>query len=210
MFEKTERRTRTQEERCCYFLLCIGEKGREIYKTLQLPPETETNAEGQKVWRRTTDELKTAFKNYCELRKNLTFERHKFNTRTQIEGETIDQYVTVLRTLASTCQYNDLKDGLIRDRIVCGIRNEALREHLLRIADLSLEKAIDSCRASEQSKQQLKSFADAKSANVDYVKKSQPRNKEHHTPKPAYTKRTCRNHERDHERRTFQCVGHFA
>ena len=75
----------------------------------------------------------------------------------------------MLRTLASTCEFNDLKDGLIRDRIVCGIRNEALRERLLRIADLSLEKATDSCRASEQSKQHLKSFADAKSANVDYL-----------------------------------------
>ena len=53
------------------------------------------------------------------------------------------------------------------------------------------------------------------------MKKSQPRNKEHHTPKPAYTKRTCGNRERDHERRacpacrTFRLsdilpVGHFA
>ena len=39
------------------------------------------------------------------------------------------------------------------------------------------------------------------------MKKSQPRNKQHHTPKPAYTKRTCGNCGRDHERRACPAYG---
>ena len=83
-----------------------------------------------------------AFKAYCQSQKNLTYERHKFFTRNQTKSESIDQYVTELRTLASTCEFKDLKDGLIRDRIVGGKQIAALWERLLRIADLSLGKAI--------------------------------------------------------------------
>ena len=61
LFEKTELRTRSEENKCSYFLLCIGEKGREIYKTLSLPPETATDESGRTVWKRKTEQLKNAF-----------------------------------------------------------------------------------------------------------------------------------------------------
>jgi ribosomal protein S1 len=88
----------------------------------------------------------------------MTFERHKFNTRDQNENETIDQHVTALRTLAATCEFESLHDGLIHNRIVCSIRTESLKERMLRENDLTLEKAIDICRAAETSRDQLKSL----------------------------------------------------
>ena len=33
LFEKTELQSRNQENKCAYFLLCTGEKGRKVYKT---------------------------------------------------------------------------------------------------------------------------------------------------------------------------------
>ena len=225
LFEKTELRSRNEEDKCAYFLLCIGEKGREIYKTLQLPPETTTNEDGEIVWQRKTEELKKAFKAYCEPRKNLTYERHKFFTRNQIESESIDQYVTELRTLASTCEFKDLQDGLIRDRIVGGIRNAALRERLLRIADLSLEKAIDICRAAEQSKRQLKSFSEKPASNIDHVRAKPTFQKrgsagDRHSHKPQQQQKTCGNCGRLHGPKacpaygkkcnTCSKIGHFA
>jgi hypothetical protein len=70
LFEKTELKGRSEEERCSYFLLCIGEKGRKVHKTLTFAtPETETNQEGVATWKRTTNELKSAFKTYCNPRK---------------------------------------------------------------------------------------------------------------------------------------------
>ena len=38
------------------------------------------------------------FDQYCNLRKNITWERHKFSTQNQQPGESIDQYVTNLKT----------------------------------------------------------------------------------------------------------------
>ena len=149
LFEKTELKERTQEEKCSYFLLVIGEKGREVHKTVTFTtPEYETDGE-TRTWKRTTAELITAFKEYCSPKKNITHERHKFNTRIQGENESIDQYVNELRILASTCEFETLKDGLIRNRIICVIQNQTLKERLLREADLTLKKAIDICRAAE-------------------------------------------------------------
>jgi hypothetical protein len=175
LFEKTELKGRSEEERCSYFLLCIGEKGREVYKTLTFAtPESETDEDGGTTWNRTTNELKSAFKTHCNLRKNITYERHKFNIRNQEENESIDQYVTVLRTLAATCEFQTLHDGLIRDRIVCGIRNHHIKERLLRESELTL-KTVGICRASEVSHEQMKSL-DQNSANVDALAKDQRRN----------------------------------
>ena len=91
LFEMTELKGKSEEERCSYFLLCIGEKGRAVYKTLTFPtPETEQGEDDTLVWNRTTQQLRNAFKEYCNPRKNITYERYKFNIRDQIDDETID------------------------------------------------------------------------------------------------------------------------
>ena len=173
LFEKTELKGRTGEKRCSYFLLLIGEKGREIHKTLTFAePETETGEDGRPVWKRTTEQLRKAFREYCSPQKNVTYERHKFNIRNQTENESIDQYVTELRTLASTCEFENLKDGLIRDRVIFGIRNQALKERLLREASLTLKSAVDICRAAEFSREQVKSLTDSPHANIDELNQS--------------------------------------
>ena len=45
------------------FLLCIGEKGREVYQTLTFPTaEPEAGEGGTLVWKRTTAQVRAAFK----------------------------------------------------------------------------------------------------------------------------------------------------
>ena len=46
---------------------------------------------------KTMDKIMEKLKTYCNLRKNLTYERHIFNTRNQQAGETIDAYTTDLK-----------------------------------------------------------------------------------------------------------------
>ena len=96
-----------------------------------------------------TDKLFTKFKTYCKPKQNITVERYCFNTRTQEASKTIDQYVNELKLIAKNCSYGDLEDQLIRDRIICGIRSEMVKQRLLRAEDLTLDKAII-CRAEEQ------------------------------------------------------------
>ncbi|PIK34848.1 hypothetical protein BSL78_28326 [Apostichopus japonicus] len=95
---------------------------------------------------------------YCNPRKNVTYERHVFNKRNQQPGESIDTYVTDLRVKAKSCEFAQLTDTLIRDRVVCGITNDAVRARLLRDDKLTLETAIQICRASEISQTQAQSL----------------------------------------------------
>ena len=67
------------------------------------------------------------FEEYCIPRKNVTYERHLFNTRNQGPTESIDSYVTALKNLAKSCEFGELTDSLIRDQIVCGIQSAEIR-----------------------------------------------------------------------------------
>ena len=52
-----------------------------------------------------------------------------FNTRIQHDGETFDSFLTSLKTLASSCEFGlgELHDALVRDHIIIGMNNAAIR-----------------------------------------------------------------------------------
>lgn len=84
-------------------------------------------------------------------RRNVIFERPKFNNRRQEPGETVD---TGLYGLAEHCGYGPLHDEMIRDRIVVGILDAKMSEKMQLDPDLTLEKAVTQTRQSETAKQQ--------------------------------------------------------
>ncbi len=98
------------------------------------------------------------FEDYCTPKKNETYERYVFRNRMQKEGETIEQYVTDLRLKSQSCNFESLSDSMIRDQIVIVILDKKIRRQLLGEAELTLDKAIRICQASERANVQLKSF----------------------------------------------------
>ncbi|GFN80779.1 polyprotein [Plakobranchus ocellatus] len=105
-------------------------------------------------------------------KENITVERYKFNSRNQTKTETFDQYVTDLKNLAKNCKFGNLQDELIRDKIVCGIANEKIKERLLREDKLTLDKAIDIFRAAEESQKHVKMFETDVNLSVNKIKKN--------------------------------------
>jgi hypothetical protein len=127
----------------------LGSSGRELYDTFDfVMPEAE----------RTVKIILDKFDTYMDPKKNEIIERYTFFTRKQELGETIDKYFTELKMLSKDCNFATLRDSLIRDRIVCGIKDNQLRERLLRVADLTLDKCVKDCQASELSKLQMKTL----------------------------------------------------
>ena len=55
---------------------------------------------------------------FFQVRRNIIFERARFNRRVQKEGESVEQFITSLYNLVETCAFGDLKEEMIRDRIV--------------------------------------------------------------------------------------------
>ena len=82
-----------------------------------------------------------------------------FDKRDQKTDESVEDYIGALRTLASTCNFCDcLKDSLLRDRIVLGIKDSSTRKRLLQEGDLSLKTCVNMCCAAEATSQQPKSL----------------------------------------------------
>lgn len=137
--DKKEREVQTS-----ILLHVIGEKCRDVYE--QFPEETSATT--------SVESLLKKFDGFFTPKKNLTIERHKFFTRNQQEHETVDQYAFDLNKLATSCEFEKLKDDLIKDRLICGLREDTLRERLLRVPDLTLKKTLDMCTVAEISRAQ--------------------------------------------------------
>lgn len=144
------------------FLHVIGDEALEVYNNFMF------NDEADKL---KLAKIKEQFEAYCIPKSNVTFERHRFFTCAQKTGETIDQYVNELRNRSKTCEFGGLTESLIKDRIVCGILDNSLRERMLRDPELDLQKAISMCRAAETVKTQAKELISDMTGNVDAIRK---------------------------------------
>ena len=122
--------------------------------------------------------------------------------------------MNALRALAETCDFGALKDQLIRDRIVCGVRDNAVRRKLLQESKLTLEKCVDICRAAEATTAQRKEMAPSQqqqhhSSEVDLVTKgdswkSKARKEKVKVPKNHHLDE-CKFCGRKHERKRGKC-----
>ena len=97
------------------------------------------------------------------VRKKVIYERARFNRRNQLPGETADQYIMALHTLAVNCDYRDMEEDLIRDGLVVGIRDLGLSKTLQLEATLDLEKAKKAIHQRESVQQHQLQLQDATS-----------------------------------------------
>ena len=90
------------------------------------------------------------FMDYCQPRKSIPIERYHFNRRVQEPGELYEQYRMSLRKLSEGCKFESITpDEILRDKLVFDIRNDKVRECLLRKTRLTLTKTDEICRAAE-------------------------------------------------------------
>ncbi len=131
-------------------LTLLGAEGLKIYDTFVF-----TDADDARKITPVLDKFTAHF----EPRRCEVYERFKFLRRHQLPGETLDTWLIDLRSLVKTCNYGPVVDSFLRDVIVLGIADPAVREKLLYEKDLQLEKACDIVRVCEHSKAQLTQFA---------------------------------------------------
>ena len=77
----------------------------------------------------------------------------------QQEGETIEQFITDLKTKVQLHNFKDLQDSLIRDQVVMGVRDKKITERLLPEPELFLKRAAEICPAAETINVQLQTLA---------------------------------------------------
>ena len=74
--------------------------------------------------------LELARDHFCPSR-SVIVQRYNFNCRTQKEGETVSQFCAELRRLSEYCEFGNTLNDMLRDRLVCGIRDIKLQRRLL-------------------------------------------------------------------------------
>ena len=132
----------------------IGAEAQEVYMTCTWTDP----ADAEKI-----NPVLKQFQEYCEPKKNLSFEQYCFNQRQQQPEELYDQYNSALKKLAEGCAFSIASitpDKILRDRLVFGIADDKVRERQLRESDLTLKKTDKLCHAAERMTAQLKVVAD--------------------------------------------------
>ena len=134
------------------FLYCLGEKAEAVLSS------TNTTTEDRKDYARVFEKFDAFF----QVRKNVIYER----ARNQQDKETAEQYIMALYDLI------ELKDEMLTDHLVVGIRDGALSEKLQLDSSLTQEsakKVIRQREAVHEQQQSLKSTRDKLTLSDNYL-----------------------------------------
>ena len=133
-----------EKVQCCIFLHVAGAEAQKVYRTLEFEDDRKDKLEP----------LVAAFREYCEGKTNLTITRYQFNSFNQTT-EHMDEYIRELQNKITYCDYGPVEKSILCDRLICGVKNNRLRDKLLQTANISLTECMEMCRLSEHRAAQL-------------------------------------------------------
>ena len=136
------------------------------------------------------------FNNHFGKRRNVIYDRAKFNCRLQQEGKSVEDFIYHVNALADHCGYGQLREEMVRDRIVVGIRDAKLSQKLQMDAELTLEKATQLVRESKTIKLQQATLRPDDTTDIGAVtrkpfRRHGPQHKQLQRPPPTQPSVTC-------------------
>ena len=131
------------------FLCCIDRDTFGLLRTLVAPAKP-----GEKTYKELVDAL-TA---HLAPKPLVIAERFRFHKRVQKEGESIKVYAASLQKLAEHCAFGQSLADTLRDRLVCGMRNEKVQQRLLTMGDLTFRKAVEEAEMAERASKDVVEF----------------------------------------------------
>ena len=125
-----------EEKRVAVFSSVVGAPTFSLLRNL-LAPEKPTE--------KSLKDLTTALITYYEP-KPLVIDFHRCD---QQPSKTVAEYVAALSKLSIFCELGAQLEDALRDRLVLGIRNEAIQKHLLSVPDLTFKTALEKAQGME-------------------------------------------------------------
>ena len=118
--------------------------------------------------------------------------------------------MTELKKLSSECEFDNFQDSLIKDMIVCGTKDNSLRERLLRECNLTFSKAISAGHAAEETCNHAREILRSQpTANIYKMFKKKP-NKSSHNKRNQNTRdsiKSCKFGDSSHPRSKCPAYG---
>ena len=111
------------EKKRAVFLCVIGASTYKILRNLVAPTKP-----GDKVYSALVEVLA---KHYKPTPSEIV-ERCKFHSRFRKTGESVATFASELRSLSEFCNFGDTLEVMIRDRLVCGISDDAIQNSHMR------------------------------------------------------------------------------
>ena len=128
----------------------------------------------------TYEATKTCLKSYFEPKKNVQMEIYRFRTCVQKEGQSLDEYVTELRTLAKDCEFGAARiDKEILSQVIQHCRSNRLRRRALREPDKSLRDILEMGRSLETADMQATAMEHDCVNRIGGSHRQQPRTGKH-------------------------------
>ncbi|KAG8173419.1 hypothetical protein JTE90_002013 [Oedothorax gibbosus] len=147
------------ETRIALLLSVIGKTSYKDYKTFIF-------ADGQT---RTIKDVLDKFDDHYRPYKNTTLSTFVFNNIVQKQGQNFDAFVTELKLQADQCDFGSAYERNVKDRIIQGMRDDVLRERLLREPQLTLARAMEIGKSAELSRMHSLAMAQPTSSQVDAI-----------------------------------------
>ena len=154
-------------KRKAVLLASIGAEHYQVLKDLAFPTSPSNKS---------FDELCSLLKTHFKPTKLRTAERYRFHTLVQKEGQSVVDFVRVLRKMAGGCEFTaeSLHDNL-RDRFICGIRAETTKKKLLS-KEYTFEEAVKEAVAQETAVKDMKEINNhAPADSVNRLGKPKPK-----------------------------------
>ena len=105
------------------------------------------------------DDLQEALKSHFDPKPLVIAERFRFYQRSQAEGESVAEFAADLRRLTIRCNFGDFLPQALRDKFVCGVRNNAIQKRLLTAEDtLTVDKALEMAQGMETADHDMKTM----------------------------------------------------
>jgi len=147
------------------FLTVIGPSPYKLLRNLLAP---------EKPADKTFEQLTGILQEHYNPKPSEVMQRFRFNSRSRKAGESVADYIADLRRIAEFCNYGASLEAMIRDRLVCGINDDAIQRKLLAETELTYAKSLTIAKGLEAAAQNLKEMKMPKreiTANAGTVQK---------------------------------------
>ncbi|XP_055698118.1 uncharacterized protein LOC129798794 [Phlebotomus papatasi] len=104
----------------------------------------------------TYKEMMDTLEEHFKESNNVIAERCQFNMRVRQEGESVEDYIVEIKSMAQECHFNNCLEECLRDRLVSGINDKPLQSKLISKRDLTWERARELCIAEFRARRNVK------------------------------------------------------
>ncbi|CAC5381349.1 unnamed protein product [Mytilus coruscus] len=128
------------EKKRAILLSACGKKTYKLMGNLSAP---------QKPGEKTYDDIVKLVTDHQNPKPSSIVQRCKFNSRSRQPNESVSQFVAELRQISEYCDYKATLDDVLRDRLVCVIKEDRIQRRLLAEPGLTFKKAMEVATAME-------------------------------------------------------------